>query len=1081
MAEIGSLEVSLSLNASNFNGTISQVNQNMKAMGGELQALKAKGSDYENSVEGLRQKQDILQRSFDASAIKLQEQRKRYDELVASGKATDAQLARAATAVNKAQTEYNKLETQLSQVTNELEQQSNKWVQAQKKLNDFGTKLDDVGGKLKDVGGKMTASITAPIVALGGAALFAASQFDSSQSQIQASLGLTAQEAEKLQNSATKVWKDGFGESLEDVTRSLTQVKQNMKLVSDGAELEKVTRDAIALGKTLEADVNEVTRAGNNLMVNFGITSEKAFDLMAKGGQNGLNFSQEMFDNLAEYSGLFSDMGYSADEYFQLLVNGSKEGVYNLDYINDVMKEAQIRFKDGSKTTSDAMTQLSSSTQKVWESFLDGNSTVKDVSNAVLGELKGMDDQVLANQIGVGLYGTKWEDLESQAMYALTTVGDEMTNVSGTMNKVAESQDKTFGQRWNETLRTAQDSLLPLGETVLELADRWLPKISNGIETVSDWFSDLSPKAQNVTLAIGGIAAVAGPVIAGFGMISSGISSIVAVATPVISAIGGISLGTGTLGGVLAAAAGPIGWTALGIAAIGTAAVVVGKEMSESSIEVESWKDKVSEGTAEAVGSFMELSDQATLSLNQLSWSGATVTQEMATNLISIYDDMGNQVIDAMKEDHEAQLQLMTDHFTQSSALTEQEEAEILANMETKQAAREVAISDGQARIAEILNKAKEEKRAITESEQQEINFIQEKMTENAVEYLTENEREQKVILENLKNEASKITADQAAEVVRNSLKQKEDVVKEAQDQYDKVVAEIIKQRDEMGAISEDQAKKLIDEAKRQRDETVSNAEDMHTKVIEEAQKQADEHVEKVNWETGEVLSKWEVFKNDASKKYDEIKSNTSKKWDEVREDTAAKWEEIKAWPGKKINEMKIEIATKMGEVATTIWGKIEEIKGFFTNLKLKLPEIELPKLPTIELETKSKTVLGKKITYPSGFDIIWHADGGLMVGPTIFGTNGNSLLGGGEAGPEAILPLNDRVLGKIGVAIAETINLEKLNSDVVIYTADSGVREMERTNGGDTFHITIDAKNVKEFNDMINMMKGLKQAYNSN
>ncbi|WP_113629843.1 hypothetical protein [Bacillus amyloliquefaciens] len=65
------------------------------------------------------------------------------------------------------------------------------------------------------------------------------------------------------------------------------------------------------------------------------------------------------------------------------------------------------------------MGQLSGKTQKVWKDFLSGKGTVKDVSNAVLGELKGMDDQVEANNIGVALFGTKWEDLESDAMYAL--------------------------------------------------------------------------------------------------------------------------------------------------------------------------------------------------------------------------------------------------------------------------------------------------------------------------------------------------------------------------------------------------------------------------------------------------------------------------------------------------------------------------------------------------------------------------------------------------------------------------------------------------------------------------------------
>lgn len=40
-------------------------------------------------------------------------------------------------------------------------------------------------------------------------------------------------------------------------------------------------------------------------------------------------------------------------------------------------------------------------------------------------------------------------------------------------------------------------------------------------------------------------------------------------------------------------------------------------------------------------------------------------------------------------------------------------------------------------------------------------------------------------------------------------------------------------------------------------------------------------------------------------------------------------------------------------------------------------------------------------------FSVNWYKDGGIMTQPTIFGMNGSTLLGGGEAGMEAILPIS--------------------------------------------------------------------------
>lgn len=51
---------------------------------------------------------------------------------------------------------------------------------------------------------------------------------------------------------------------------------------------------------------------------------------------------------------------------------------------------------------------------------------------------------------------------------------------------------------------------------------------------------------------------------------------------------------------------------------------------------------------------------------------------------------------------------------------------------------------------------------------------------------------------------------------------------------------------------------------------------------------------------------------------------------------------------------------------------------------------------------------------------IDFYAKGGIMEGPTLFGFNGINPMIGGEAGREAILPLNEKVLGQIGKGISD-------------------------------------------------------------
>ena len=44
---------------------------------------------------------------------------------------------------------------------------------------------------------------------------------------------------------------------------------------------------------------------------------------------------------------------------FTILANGTKSGSYNLDYINDLVKEFGIRVQDGSKGVSEGFGDLS--------------------------------------------------------------------------------------------------------------------------------------------------------------------------------------------------------------------------------------------------------------------------------------------------------------------------------------------------------------------------------------------------------------------------------------------------------------------------------------------------------------------------------------------------------------------------------------------------------------------------------------------------------------------------------------------------------------------------------------------------
>ena len=100
-----------------------------------------------------------------------------------------------------------------------------------------------------------------------------------------------------------------------------------------------------------------------------------------------------------------------------------------------------------------------------------------------------------------------------------------------------------------------------------------------------------------------------------------------------------------------------------------------------------------------------------------------------------------------------------------------------------------------------------------------------------------------------------------------------------------------------------------------------------------------------------------------------------------------------------KFSEIQKTISDKMQAAQKAVKSAIDKIKGFF-DFKWSLPKIKLPKIG----------VSGKfSIDPPSApkFTIKWNAEGGILNKPTIFGKMGNTYLGGGEAGAEAIAPID--------------------------------------------------------------------------
>ena len=107
----------------------------------------------------------------------------------------------------------------------------------------------------------------------------------------------------------------------------------------------------------------------------------------------------------------------------------------------------------------------------------------------------------------------------------------------------------------------------------------------------------------------------------------------------------------------------------------------------------------------------------------------------------------------------------------------------------------------------------------------------------------------------------------------------------------------------------------------------------------------------------------------------------------------------------KRFDEIKNAISDKIGYAKDAVKKAIDKIKGFFP---LSIGKIFSNfKIPKISVSGgKAPYGIAGKGKLPS-FDVKWNAEGGILNKPTIFGKIGDTFLGGGEAGSEAIAPID--------------------------------------------------------------------------
>lgn len=414
-----------------------------------------------------------------------------------------AETEEKANAINleSARSEMSKTETSVGKVGDSfknLENKSNKTdlSKVKKEMDDVKSSADNlksaVGNALKEAGAAATA--------VGGAltgAVISANREEKALNSLQAQTGLTTEGLSKYENIIGEIYKDNFGESQEDIANTLSKIKQ-VTDEQDPQKLKDMAENLYTLEGTFDNfDISETLRGINGLMTNMGLTADEAFDYIVKGAQNGLNYSGELGDNIAEYSQIWGQAGFDAEQMFSILENGTKNGAYNLDKVNDFVKEFTISLSDG--RIEENLGSFSKGTGEIFKKWKDGKATASDVFYSVISDLKNTKNEQKALTTASTVWSALGEDNAMKVIKSLGNVNKSYKNVKGSMEKIKDIKYDDVESDWASLGRTVQtDVINPIGKSLF-------PEVKKLCNFASEHTKDIIPTLKIVGSLVGGI------------------------------------------------------------------------------------------------------------------------------------------------------------------------------------------------------------------------------------------------------------------------------------------------------------------------------------------------------------------------------------------------------------------------------------------------------------------------------------------------------------------------------------------------------------------------------------------------
>jgi len=222
-----------------------------------------------------------------------------------------------------------------------------------------------------------------------------------------------------------------------DYNKGLVEATKLTKQFTDksGDDLKAYRSEVQALADYYGKDFKEVLISANTVSKQFGITSEKALQIIKDGFIAGADANGEFLDSLKEYPAYFKEAGISADQFVAIIAETNKQGIFS-DKGIDTIKEANIRLREMTDSTAAALEGIGLNSKKIQKELQSESITTFEVMQLVSEKLNELPESSAAVGTAIAdIFGGPGEDA---GLKYIRTLKDISTNLDEVKNKAGE-------------------------------------------------------------------------------------------------------------------------------------------------------------------------------------------------------------------------------------------------------------------------------------------------------------------------------------------------------------------------------------------------------------------------------------------------------------------------------------------------------------------------------------------------------------------------------------------------------------------------------------------------------------------